>query len=78
MGGSFQGSEYGKDPRSHSKKILEIADHIWARKSEEHRATEILRILRTKKFMLMIDEIWERIDLVNIGIPLPDHQMSPK
>ena len=49
-----------------------------ARKSEERRATEILRILRTKKFMLMIDEIWERIDLVNIGIPLPDHQMSPK
>ncbi|KAK7832822.1 putative disease resistance protein [Quercus suber] len=36
-----------------------------------------LRVLRTKKFMLMIDEIWERIDLVNIGIPPPDHQMSP-
>ncbi|KAK7832819.1 putative disease resistance protein [Quercus suber] len=29
------------------------------------------------RFMLMIDEIWERIDLVNIGIPPPDHQMSP-
>ena len=26
----------------------------------------------------MIDDIWERIDIVNIGIPPPDHRNESK
>jgi disease resistance protein RPS2 len=52
------------------RKKLEIPNHIWDGISGEERPREILRVLRTKRFMLMIDDIWERIDLVNLGIPL--------
>ena len=34
------------------KKLLQIPDSIWAGKSEEERPSEILMLLRTKKFML--------------------------
>ena len=52
------------------RKKLEISDRIWDGISEEERPREILRVLRTRSFMLMIDDIWERIDLANLGIPL--------
>ena len=52
------------------RKKLEISDRIWVGISEEERPREILRVLRTRRFMLMIDDIWERIDLANLGIPL--------
>ena len=62
------------------RKQIGISDSKWPRESENHerRATKILEVLRKKKFMLMIDDIWERIDLTSMGIPLPDHQNESK
>ncbi|GMY05661.1 disease resistance protein SUMM2 [Fagus crenata] len=60
------------------RKKLEISDQIWDGKSEEERPGEILRVLRTRRFMLLIDDIWEQIDLANLGIPLLNHENLSK
>ncbi|PWA35555.1 disease resistance protein RPS2 [Artemisia annua] len=38
----------------------------------EQRAVKIYNVMRKKKFLLLLDDIWERIDLLKLGIPLPD------
>lgn len=60
------------------EKKLMIPNHICDGISEEERPREILRVLRTRRFLLIIDDIWERIDLANLGIPLLDHQNQSK
>ncbi|KAJ0075720.1 hypothetical protein Patl1_34092 [Pistacia atlantica] len=59
---------------------LQIPDETWKTKTDEHgRATEICRCLRGKKFVLLLDDLWERIDLRNMGVPnLSDDQNGSK
>ena len=58
---------------------LQIPLDIWEnRRSKEEAAVEILRVLKTKKFLVLMDDIWERLDLLEIGIPLPDAQNKSK
>ncbi|KAJ4976606.1 hypothetical protein NE237_001712 [Protea cynaroides] len=40
--------------------------------SQDDRAIEIFSVLRTKKFVLFLDDVWKKLDLEKIGIPLPD------
>ncbi|XP_042489140.1 disease resistance protein RPS2 isoform X2 [Macadamia integrifolia] len=40
--------------------------------SQDDRAIEIFSVLSTKKFILLLDDVWKRLDLEKIGIPLPD------
>ncbi|XP_043719884.1 disease resistance protein RPS2-like [Telopea speciosissima] len=40
--------------------------------SQDDRAMEIFSVLSTKKFILLLDDVWKRLDLEKIGIPLPD------
>ncbi|GLT46130.1 hypothetical protein SLA2020_199100 [Shorea laevis] len=46
------------------------SDQRWKQKSYDEKATEILAVLSKKKFVLLLDDIWERIDLVKVGIPI--------
>ncbi|KAF8400755.1 hypothetical protein HHK36_014055 [Tetracentron sinense] len=46
--------------------------------SRDSRASDIFSVLRRKKFVLLLDDIWEAVDLLNIGIPLPDDQNKSK
>ncbi|KAA8523276.1 hypothetical protein F0562_009699 [Nyssa sinensis] len=39
---------------------------------QKQRAKKIYQIMRRKKFLLLLDDVWEGIDLEKIGIPLPD------
>ena len=60
-------------------KRLEIPDNKWKDWRELDRATEILRVLETKKFLLLLDGIWEQLDLSGIlGIPIVDCQEKSK
>ncbi|KAJ0007382.1 hypothetical protein Pint_29908 [Pistacia integerrima] len=49
---------------------LQIPDETWKTKTDENgRATEICRSLRGKKFVLLLDDLWERMELRDMGVP---------
>lgn len=51
----------------------------WQKK--EHRETRAIHIsmaLEMKRFMLLLDDIWDPLNLEDIGIPLPSHQNKCK
>ncbi|KAJ4718188.1 Disease resistance protein [Melia azedarach] len=55
-------------------KKLEISDKTWMNRDGDDRATEILINLRSKKFVLLLDDVWERIDLSKLGVSLDDNK----
>ncbi|XVF11254.1 hypothetical protein REPUB_Repub08aG0010800 [Reevesia pubescens] len=42
------------------------------------KAQRIFNFLNNKKFVLLLDDIWKRVDLVKVGIPLPTQQNGSK
>ncbi|KAM7255562.1 hypothetical protein ACFE04_008460 [Oxalis oulophora] len=52
-------------------KKIGFLDLSWKNQSCENKAIDIFRILTQKRFVLFLDDIWERIDLLKIGIPYP-------
>ncbi|KAK6153712.1 hypothetical protein DH2020_013351 [Rehmannia glutinosa] len=57
---------------------LKLPESTWKNKSEDEKAVQIFRILRPKKFVLMLDDIWKRVDLVKVGVPTLDDQRMSK
>ncbi|KAL5822509.1 hypothetical protein ACOSQ4_020409 [Xanthoceras sorbifolium] len=41
----------------------------WNSKPLQEKAVDIYRVLSNRKFVLLLDDIWERVNLVGIGIP---------
>ncbi|GAB4850597.1 hypothetical protein Ancab_029906 [Ancistrocladus abbreviatus] len=50
---------------------LDIEDRKWLGRREDEKAAVIFNILKRKKFALLLDDIWERLDLLRVGVPLP-------
>ena len=48
------------------------------RSRNDEKAAEIFRVLNTKKFVLLLDDVWERLGLLEIGVPFPDAQNKSK
>lgn len=44
----------------------------------EEKSSGIFRILSKKKFLLLLDDVWERIDLTKVGIPFPSPKNASK
>ncbi|XP_052180845.1 disease resistance protein RPS2 [Diospyros lotus] len=44
----------------------------------EQIASKIYKVMRKKRFLLLLDDVWEGIVLENIGIPLPNKQNKCK
>ncbi|KAJ9692430.1 hypothetical protein PVL29_011472 [Vitis rotundifolia] len=58
---------------------LQLSRDEWENRStKEEKAAEILRVLKTKKFVLLLDDIWDRLDLLEMGVPHPDAQNKSK
>ncbi|GAY54542.1 hypothetical protein CUMW_157470 [Citrus unshiu] len=53
-------------------------DESWKNGSLEDKASDVLRILSKKKFLLLLDDIWERVDLTKVGVPFPDPEKKSK
>ncbi|RVW62406.1 Disease resistance protein RFL1 [Vitis vinifera] len=51
---------------------LQIPDSLWQGRTEDERATEIFNIMKTRRFVLLLDDVWQRLDLSKIGVPLPE------
>ncbi|XVE92487.1 hypothetical protein REPUB_Repub01dG0101400 [Reevesia pubescens] len=59
-------------------KRMGINDGAWNDKTPDEKAQVIFRVLKDKKFVLLLDDIWERVDLVKVGIPLPTQANGSK
>ncbi|WRX26597.1 Leucine-rich repeat - like 10 [Theobroma cacao] len=47
-----------------------LSNELWKSKSYDEKAIDIFRILSKKKFVLLMDDVWERVDLIKVGIPI--------
>ncbi|KAF8401762.1 hypothetical protein HHK36_012708 [Tetracentron sinense] len=46
--------------------------------SQDARARDIFNVLSNKRFVLLLDDIWDRVDLESVGIPHPDGRNKSK
>ncbi|XP_062105383.1 probable disease resistance protein At5g63020 isoform X2 [Humulus lupulus] len=57
---------------------LSSREDTWKNKTCQQKSKDIFNVLNKKKFILLLDDIWERIDLVKVGIPLRNTQNGSK
>ncbi|KAG2320199.1 hypothetical protein Bca52824_013412 [Brassica carinata] len=50
----------------------------WKKRKEAQKALDIFNFLSKKRFMLLLDDIWRKVDLTEIGIPNPTSQNGCK
>ncbi|KAJ9692226.1 hypothetical protein PVL29_011342 [Vitis rotundifolia] len=50
-------------------KKLSTPEHIWKSSSKEEKTAEIFKLLKAKNFVILLDDMWERLDLLEVGIP---------
>ncbi|KAL9460180.1 hypothetical protein AB3S75_003394 [Citrus x aurantiifolia] len=48
-----------------------LLNDAWKSRRIEQKALDIFRNLKDKKFVLLLDDIWDRVDLTKVGVPLP-------
>ncbi|XP_028775883.1 probable disease resistance protein At1g52660 [Neltuma alba] len=54
------------------RKLVTIGDYIWNRYSnQDEKAAKIYRVLKQKKFALLLDDMWDEKDLSLVGVPRP-------
>lgn len=70
---------------SHTQKIQEeIANKLgmvgddWNKKDKNQKACDIHNVLKRKTFVLLLDDIWEKVNLSEIGIPFPNTENGCK
>ncbi|TXG69267.1 hypothetical protein EZV62_004202 [Acer yangbiense] len=59
-------------------KKIGLWDDSWKNKRLEEKALDIFKVLSQKRFVLLLDDIWERVDLIKVGVPLPSPKISSK
>ena len=57
---------------------LDVPDYKWNYMTLEEKAVEIYNVLKTKKFLLFLDDMWKPLHLLEVGIPLPNNQNKSK
>ncbi|CDY15989.1 BnaC08g41340D [Brassica napus] len=50
----------------------------WKKKKKNQKALDIFNFLSKKRFVLLLDDIWRKVDLTEIGIPNPTSQNGCK
>ncbi|KAJ9692613.1 hypothetical protein PVL29_011604 [Vitis rotundifolia] len=55
-----------------------FCDDKWKSKSRHLKAKDIWKALSEKRFVMLLDDLWEQMDLLDVGIPLPDRQNKSK
>ncbi|PON87216.1 NB-ARC domain containing protein [Trema orientale] len=54
------------------------SNDAWKNRNYHQKVADIFGVLSKKKFVLFLDDIWERIDFVKVGVPYPDKQNESK
>ncbi|KAK3428134.1 hypothetical protein EUGRSUZ_F04244 [Eucalyptus grandis] len=60
------------------RKRLNIKDDSWGGWSQDERINYLWERLTDKKFVLLIDDVWARLDLSKIGVPRPSFENGSK
>ncbi|KAL3737215.1 hypothetical protein ACJRO7_026045 [Eucalyptus globulus] len=60
------------------RKRLDIKDELWKGWSWDERVHHLCEDLNMKKFVLLIDDLWGRLDLLQIGVPRPSPENGSK
>ncbi|XP_028761006.1 probable disease resistance protein At5g63020 [Neltuma alba] len=55
------------------RRKLRVEDDSWNNATMDERPSLLLNILNKKKFVLLLDDVWERIDLWKLGVPSPNN-----
>ena len=50
-------------------KKLTTPEHNWKSSSKEEKTAEIFKLLKAKNFVILLDDMWERLNLLEVGIP---------
>ncbi|CAG7885830.1 unnamed protein product [Brassica rapa] len=50
----------------------------WNQKDEDQKACDIHNVLKRKKFVLLLDDIWAKVNLAEIGVPYPSKENGCK
>ena len=61
--------------KQESVRAAQEMNSMWQGGTEE-RAKKIFDIMETKKFVLLLDDVWQPLDLSEIGVPLPDNNKN--
>ncbi|KAK9232163.1 hypothetical protein WN943_022406 [Citrus x changshan-huyou] len=69
--------QLGKIQESIAKKIG-LCNESWDSKSFDEKAQEIFKTMRNTKFVLLLDDIWELVDLAQVGLPVPSRTSASK
>ncbi|CAH8256274.1 unnamed protein product [Arabidopsis lyrata] len=72
-----QGAEISKLQEDIAKK-LHLWDEVWKDKTESVNAADIHNVLQRKRFVLMLDDIWDKVDLQALGVPIPTRENGCK
>ncbi|KAB2026641.1 hypothetical protein ES319_D06G234700v1 [Gossypium barbadense] len=57
---------------------LGFSDDSWKNKSVDRKTTDIYGVLGDKKFVVLLTDLWERVDLNQVGIPKPSQENGSK
>ena len=57
---------------------LQINGKMWQNRSQDEKAIEIFNPMKTKGFVLLLNNVCQRLDLLEIGVPLPDAKNRSK
>ncbi|EOA34910.1 hypothetical protein CARUB_v10020008mg [Capsella rubella] len=57
---------------------LGLCGDEWKNKNDTDKATKIYRVFKEKRFVLMLDDLWEEVELEAIGIPFPSKKNGCK
>ncbi|KAJ6751284.1 hypothetical protein OIU85_001780 [Salix viminalis] len=55
-----------------------FSDDFWKNKSFDEKAVDIFNALSQKRFVMLLDDIWERVDLIKLGVPVPNMNNGSK
>ncbi|XP_062008250.1 probable disease resistance protein At5g63020 isoform X2 [Rosa rugosa] len=59
-------------------KEVGVIDDKWKDKEQHEKAQEIFGILSKKKFVLLLDDMWDWVDLTKVGVPVSNQRNNSK
>ncbi|KAH9714838.1 Disease resistance protein RFL1 [Citrus sinensis] len=59
-------------------KKIGLCNESWDSKSFDEKSQEIFKTMRNTEFVLLLDDIWELVDLAQVGLPVPSRTSASK